>query len=67
MIFRGTFLGLPVYSPEITDTDTAKSDATVVVRHEATGGQRRPNKRDRRKGDGYEDFNRYNRPCTGHK
>ena len=34
VIFRGTFLGLPVYSPEITDTDTAKPDVTVVARHE---------------------------------
>jgi hypothetical protein len=34
MIFRGMFLGLPVYSPEITGTDTVASDSTVVVRHE---------------------------------
>jgi hypothetical protein len=25
---------LPVYSPEITDTDTATPDSTAVVRHE---------------------------------
>jgi hypothetical protein len=34
MIFRGMFLGLPVYSPEITGTDTATPDSTAVVKHE---------------------------------
>ena len=34
MIFRGTFLGIPVYSSEITGTDTTTPDATVMVRHE---------------------------------
>jgi hypothetical protein len=32
MIYRGTFLGLPVYSPKITDTNMVTPDATVVVR-----------------------------------
>jgi hypothetical protein len=32
MIFRGTFLGLPVYSPKITSTNMVTPDATVVVR-----------------------------------
>ena len=31
MIFRGTFLGLPVYSPETASVDIATSDFTVVV------------------------------------
>jgi hypothetical protein len=34
MVFRGTFLGLPVYSPEIVIDNTATPDSTVVVRHE---------------------------------
>jgi hypothetical protein len=34
MIFRGMFLGLPVYSPEITGTDIATPDSTAVVSHE---------------------------------
>ena len=34
MIFRGTFLGIPVYSSETTGTDTTTPDATVMVRHE---------------------------------
>ena len=32
VIFRGTFLGLPGYSPETASVDIATSDSTVVRR-----------------------------------
>ena len=34
VIFRGTFLGLPVYSPETTSVDVTTPDSTAIVRHE---------------------------------
>jgi hypothetical protein len=34
VIFRGTFLGLPVYSPETISVDATTPDSTAIVRHE---------------------------------
>jgi hypothetical protein len=34
LIFRGTFLNLPIYSPETISVDATTPDSTAVVRHE---------------------------------